>query len=463
MLRDATGPLLFAAALLVTAGLPASRASAQGARYDYWTAIDRLWKEIGGVGNVSNATPTQRATLALRLRDRGQFFRDLYEYERVVVRDHALHRDSVGKHGGPAIPAAQFFLGRALQELGMAKEADAAYSAASVSPEPIRSLAAEWKATLTPSGERSWKRDVVNWRDGKPVTPAACPPATPACVLFEALLKDDATAIISAQRELMQDPKPDYRETIRTSAEAYPVDFFDPLPICLLAAADYALAAQVLKGLKNVTGSEAVRGFSLFRSGKRKEAEPVLRGAIPATGVPVTRESVSLGELLYLTGKIAEAEKFWPAGAGLANNLVLDARSNVTAGTSPLFRQGVLRQYAADSSRGWVGMKEGRAGGDFLARALLRENRPREALNVLEAVRPPSFGTDLNNVSPEVLVLSSRAHYALGRRESLPEHFPFARGDLAALAADFPVVAPILKLLQLITAPPNIATMRSSH
>ena len=107
-------------------------------------------------------------------------------------------------------------------------------------------------------------------------------------------------------------------------------------------------------------------------------------------------------------------------------------------------------------------MKEGTAGGDYLARALLRQDRPREALDVLDAVRPPSFGSNLNKVRPAVLVLSSRARYALGRRDALPENFPFARGDLADLAENFPIVTPVLKLLQLITAPPNIETVRDN-
>ena len=81
---------------------------------------------------------------------------------------------------------------------------------------------------------------------------------------------------------------------------------------------------------------------------------------------------------------------------------------------------------------------------------------------MLDAVRPPSFGSSLNKIRPDVLVLSSRARYALGVREALPEHFPFARGDLGDLAEDFPIVTPVLKLLQLITAPPNKDIVRDN-
>ena len=450
-------------AIVNTAALPAGAHAQSAAVFNHWAAIDRGLRDIGGIANASNARPDQRGLLAFHFTERGQFFLDLYEYDRLIVRDYALHRDSIGKRGGPAVPAAQYFLGRAQQELGQTREAAAAYAAAmSSSPEAIRALAAEWNATLTPAGGKSWKRDVINWRDGKAVSPAACPPATPVCDLFVATLSDDATAMVRLQRELMQNTQPDYRVTIRTTAESYPVDFYDPLALYLLAAADYALAAYVLKGAQGSPDVEALNGIALLRAGRPKDAEAALRRAVASSGSSVTRGSVALGELLFRSDNSAEAEKLWRSPSGQAVNMVLDARSRVGADAPAALRQNVLRQFEVERSRRFAGMKEGTAGGDYLARALLRQDRPREALDVLDAVRPPSFGSNLNKIRPDVLVLSSRARYALGRRDALPEHFPFARGDLADLAEAFPIVTPVLKLLQLITAPPNIESVRDN-
>ena len=224
------------ALVLVNAlALPLQARAQTAAAFNHWAAIDRVLKEIGGIGSISNARPDQRGLLAFHYAERGQFFLDLYEYERLIVRDHALHRDSIEKHGGPAIPAAQYFLARAQQELGQSREARAAYSAAAKAPERIRALASDWSETLSPGGDKSWMRDVVSWRDGKTVAPATCPGATPACALFEAIVADDPAAIARTQRELLQGPQPDYRETIKIGTESYPVDFFDPLPILMVS------------------------------------------------------------------------------------------------------------------------------------------------------------------------------------------------------------------------------------
>ena len=452
--------------LLVTANLtalPTAVQSQTAAGYNHWAAIDRGLRDIGGIANAGNARPDQRGLLAFHYSERGQFFLDLYEYDRLIVRDYALHRDSISKHGGPAVPAAQYFLGRAQQELGQTREAAAAYAAAMASaPEAIRTLASEWNATLTGSGGKGWKRDLLNWRDGKAVSPATCAPARPQCELFEAILAEDAPAMVRLERDLMQSPQPDYRTMIRTNAEPYPVEFFDPLPLYLLAAADYSLAAHVLKGAQGSPDIEALNGIALMRAGRTKDAEGALRRAVSSTGSTVTRGSAALGELLFKSGNAGEAERMWRSPTGQAVNMVLDARGRVGADAPAALRQNVLRQYEAERSRRFAGMKEGTAGGEYLARALIRQDRPREALEVLDAVRPPSFGSSLNKIRPDVLVLSSRARYALGVREALPEHFPFARGDLGDLAEDFPIVTPVLKLLQLITAPPNKDIVRDN-
>ncbi len=445
---------LFSLALVLVFVLSATgRAQANGA-FDHWAAIDRVLKDLGGISNISKARPDQRGLLAFHYSERGQFLLDLYEYERIIVRDHALHRDSIGKNGGPPVPAAQYFLGRAFQELGQEREAATAYGAVSASsPERIRTLAAEWSATLSGSGGKGWKRDVINWRDGKAVSATDCPPATSVCDLFEAVVESNVTSIARIQREIMLSQLPDHREIIRTATEPYPVDFFDPLTLYVLATADFTLAAHVLQGVAASPDVEAINGIALFRSGRTKDAEAVLRRA-----ASTARGAAALGELLFVTGNQAEAERVWRTVSGTAPNLVLDARGRVGAESPTTLRQNAIRQYESEKGKRWAGMKEGSAGGDYLARALLRLDRPREALDVLDAVRPPSFGSDLNKVRPDILVLSSRARYMLGRRE--PEHFPFARGDLADLAENFAVVTPALKLLQVITAPPNFGIVR---
>lgn len=437
------------------------RGRAQPATYDHSAVIERVLKDIGGIDNLSRATPNQRALLAFHYSERGQFFLDLYEYERLIVRDHALHRDSVGKHGGPAIPAAHYFLGRAQQELGLVRDAAASYAAASASsPEPIRALATAWNATLSANGGKSWMRDLTAWREGRAVAPAPCPPATRPCELFEAVLADNVPALARLQHDMLTSVPPDYHETVKAGADSYPVDFYDPIVTSLLAAADYTLAAHVLNGVKASPEIETINGIALWRSGRTRNAESVLRQVVSAGAAAGPRGAVALGELLYRNGDVAEAETFWRASSDQAANMVLDARGRVGGDAATGVVQGALRQYQIAKSKRWAGMRDGSAGGEYLARALIRADQPREALDVLDAVRPPSVGNDLNKIRPDVLVLSSRAHYALGRRDGLPENYPFSRGDLGDLAADFPSVIPTLTLLQILIAPPNHGIVR---
>lgn len=421
--------------------------------FNHWAAIDRTLKDIGGIGNLSKARPDQRALLAFHYSERAQLFTDLYEYERILVRDNALHRDSLGKHGGVPVPAARYFLARAQQELGMAKEAAATYASLDPgTPERIRTMASEWAATLSGTG-KGWKRDVVNWREGRTVSQATCPPNTPVCELFEAVLAEDAVAISRVSHDMMAGSQADYREIVRAGTDSYPVEFHDPLAFQILAAADFALVVRVLDGVDASPDIDAINGIALLRLGRGKAAEAVLRHS-----ASTARGAAALGEMLFRAGNTSDADRVWRSAPPNAANMIADARSRVGADPPATAQKNVLHQYEVEKGRRFVGMKEGTAGGEYLVRALLRSERFREALDVLDALRPPSYGNDLNRVRPDVLVLSSRVRYALGRSE--PENYPFARGDLGDLVKDAPVATHVLNMLQLITAPPNLGQVR---
>src|SRR5262249_35451825 len=146
-------------------------------------------------------------------------------------------------------------------------------------------------------------------------------------------------------------------------------------------------------------------------------------------------------------------EPLWRA-TGTAELIVLDARSAFGGDAS-----GVIRRFKADSAQG-LRRLNGRPEAAYLARALLRHNRSKEALAVLEAFSPPSAGTDLNRVKPDILVLLSRARYLVGLDDRRSD-FALAREDLANMAITLPVVRPLLELLQELTAPTNVPAIRS--
>jgi hypothetical protein len=117
-----------------------------------------------------------------------------------------------------------------------------------------------------------------------------------------------------------------------------------------------------------------------------------------------------------------------------------------------------LRRFRSDSAAGLKRLSS-RSEVVYLARALLRSGRAAEALQLLEVVRPASHGTDLQRVKPGVLILLSHARYLVGQADQRSNH-ALARGDCAALATQFPVVRPVLSLLQELTAPTNVPEVR---
>lgn len=450
---------LVAASLGVAVG--AERVAAQAA-YDHSAWIDNGLRGIGGAAKLTSVPAERKGVLAAHLAARGQFFLDLWEYQAQIVRDHAVLRDSIGRAGGPRIPAAQYFQARALQEMGLAREAAAAYSAVRANaPDVIRALSETWSAALSESGGETWQLALVRWRAGKVPKRVNCPTdAVASCRLFSAIVAEDADAIVREQAGLLARSVPDYRETIRTATGTYSVDFYDPVEPFLLGVADYVLAAQALRGMRKVAGAEALRGVALLRSGRVKEAESALRAALDAAPV-APQTAVAYGEALFSQGKTADAERRWQDAEGPAANFAWEARTRLRAEAPAALRSGVLRQFAGEKGRSFAGVREGRAAGDMLARALLRAGRYAEALEVLDVMLPASLGRDLRNVLPATLLLSSRARYLMGSESGRLEHYPLSRGELAALTTALPSVAPTLYLLQQLTAPANIGDLRS--
>ena len=159
----------------------------------------------------------------------------------------------------------------------------------------------------------------------------------------------------------------------------------------------------------------------------------------------------------FCSGRVADAEQTWKGTSGSAANILADVRASL--GTDSAW---IMGQYVAERAKGFLQrVKDGRDNGIYLARALVRQGLAKEAMDVLDDVRPASEGTNINLVAPDVLVLISRARYILGSRDDLRDNFPLARGEIAALANDLPVARPLLKLLQEITAPSNIPDVRS--
>ena len=76
-------------------------------------------------------------------------------------------------------------------------------------------------------------------------------------------------------------------------------------------------------------------------------------------------------------------------------NVVWDARGLVARDSA-----GVVRQFGAEKSLGLRRMQDPSKGGASLARSLLRHNAAENALELLEAVYPPTFGSDLDRTTP---------------------------------------------------------------
>jgi tetratricopeptide (TPR) repeat protein len=253
--------------------------------------------------------------------------------------------------------------------------------------------------------------------------------------------------MIALQRPLLEDLPHDYKETVTTREGTVEVEFYDPLPLYLLAVADFTLAAYVLE---HVERGRTARGLALLRAGRYAEAEATLR--LAADGRPGSEAVVYLGEALWRLGKRSEAEEQWKGITGSLGSMVVDARS-ADAPNAAL----ALAQLKSERARDLERMAGERDYGTHLARALLRSGRAAEALEVLQHVRPASVGSDLAEVRPAVLVLMARARFMVGKMPGQREHYQEARAELAAVANKFPAAGPALKLLQQVTAPPNVA------
>ncbi len=427
----------------------AATASAQAGGNNHWRNIDAVEREMGGIARVSSATPAQIQKLTDQLLLRGQFYQDLADLQAVVARDHAGLRDSIGRRGGAGVSVATYYRGRALQELGLKSDAAQAYRALpDTAPAKWRALATAWRSTLAPGGARSWQQDLVDWRNGQtksvvPCAPDATATAT-ACAMLKAIVDDDVQAMYRLQRSMVEKGQPaDYRTLIREGNDpAFAVQFYDPLLLSMLAAIDYAIAANLLKGRAAL---EVNRGIALLRIGRVSEATPLLRSMAPY-----------YGEALYRAGSRREAEAVWKPLTGALANVAWDVKSTFAPDV-----QGMLSRFRADSVAGLARMQRLSAGGSYLARALLRHQLPDQALQVLESVVPEGAVADLNAVLPSSLVLLARARYEVGSRMRQRDLFPLARGPIASMARDVPILLSTLDLLQQVTMPPNIADMRT--
>lgn len=418
---------------------------AQRSTNNHWRTIDAIERDIGGLGKIASATGPQIQSLTDQLLLRGQFYQDLADFEAVLTRDHARFRDSVGKAGGRPIPAASYYRGRGWQELGFKNEAAQAYRALpATAPANIRALATAWSSTLAPGGPRSWQQDIVDWRNGQPKGAPSCPADSPACALFKAIKDDDIEAMDRLQRSIVDKGQPaDFRISLKEGNDpAFAVQFFDPLVVSLLAATDYAIAANLLKGRPE---QQVKRGVALLRIGRVAEATPLLKAAAPY-----------YGEALFRSGARSEAEAAWKGLAGGPVNVAWDVKSALSPDA-----QGVMTRFRADSAAGLNRMRQPSAGGISLARALLRHQLPDQALTVLESVVPAGESSDFGAVLPSALVLIARARYEVGSQMRQRDLFPLARGPIAAMARELPIIQSTLDLLQQVTMPPNIADVRT--
>lgn len=439
-----TRSVVAASLLLVSTTRASAQARETVSRFDHWRTIDAVTADIGGMAALSSATAPQISRLADQLLQRGQAYLDLYEFQRILVRDHAMMLDSIAKVGGPRFGAAGYFKARALHEAGNVREATTAYRAAATSaPLVLRSLAAEWLASLNGAPSARWQQDLAEWRAGRPSKSTACPVGQRQCTLLRAMIAEDVGAITRLQHELTQRPLADYTETQRGRDGDVTVEFFDPLTLYLLGAADFVVAAKIGSGK---TDTDAWRGFALLRAGRVREAAMVLKVVVDNGGARAEQLSPLLGEAEYRQNNRAGAEQLWGTASGVGLNVLADVKSGLGLDSSA-----VLRQLRAERQRGLERFVGGASGGTYLARALLRFNLLADAEEVLAAVRPASQGSRLSAVSPSVLALAAHAEYRRGRLPSYRDRYSFARADLADVASAAPIVGGMLRQLQQLT------------
>jgi hypothetical protein len=291
----------------------------------------------------------------------------------------------------------------------------------------------------------------MEWRAGRSTAATTCAGgASESCSLFSALSSNDAARILRQVDRLTTSPVPDHVYRPPTGDTTVRVEFYDPLPRYLLAAADFALAARALE---RVRGADVARGLAQLRSGQLTAAEATLRAGVTGGGRDAGVGAALLGEVLARTGRMAEAEQQWQRLAGAAELVAMDARAALRPDPAA-----ALRRFRSDSAAGLKRLA-GRSEVVYLARALLRSGRAAEALQLLEVVRPASHGADLDRVKPGTLILLAHARYLVGQADQRSNH-ALARGDCAALATQFPVVRPVLSLLQELTAPTNVPEVR---
>lgn len=447
-----------ATTLIVVLGMLPNAAPAQArpAQYDYWTVVLAAQRETGPLTNLSRTNAAAITRLASALLDRGQFFLDLYELDRVLVRDHARMRDSISRAGGAQSPAAAYYLGRALQELGANREAGAAYRR--VGPKAsvrTRSNSSAWQATLVAGGARSWQQDLTNWRDGKAVANGDCPSGESLCSLFRAILANDIAKIALLQGELMATANAEHKETLTADGGTFSVEYHDPLQHLLLGMADFALALHVAQGQDTLA---LVRGIALLRLGRWKDAEATLSPLMRAGGATAAEVAVYLGEAQFRAGNRAGADQHWKSATGPARNRLADIRTGL--GIDATIAQ---TQFRSAQASGLRNLAEGRGNSVSLVRALLRAKEPRSALTLLEQVRPISLAADLARVRPEVLVLAARARYDRGREPGFRDNLPLAQEELAALARNLVVIRPTLRLMQEINVPFGVSNVRGPN
>lgn len=432
-------------AMLIACCAISTRAYAQSAaRFDHWQSIDAVSKEIGGLPNAPTASPAQVTRLADQLLQRGQAYLDLYEFQREVVRDHALMLDSAAKAGGPSFTATSYFLARALQELGETKGATVAYRKAAVtSPARLRSSASEWLTSLNATGARRWQSDLADWRRGKAVKSTTCPAGQRQCALLLAIFTNDLTGIARLQAELSQRPVADFVETAKSREGDVTVEFYDPLTLYLLGVADFVVAANIGEGKKDV---DAWRGFALLRAGRFKEAAAALRTAVAGGGARAEQLNPLLGEAEFRQDNKAAAEQLWSSASGVGLNVLADVKSALG-----IDAESITKQARAERQRGLDRFAGGASGGAYLARALLRCNQLADAEDVLAAVRPASQGSRLTSVAPSVLALAAHVEYRRGKLPNYRDRYSFARADLADIASAAPVVGGLLRQLQELT------------
>ncbi len=421
-------------ALICLAG--AGDLSAQS-RYNHWETIDSLSRSVGGLGNAGKANDTLLSSIVSRLVQRGQAYLDLYEYQRVLVRDHARMLDSVNRDGGPSFLAASYFLARALHELGDPAAAAAYNRAAASAPPRLRALAKEWASSSGSESARSWQQDLIDWRSGKAVRLPSCPDGVTACAMFRAIVTDDLAALVRLQGEMYRRAVPDFVETRFRGRDSVTVAFFDPLTMYLLGVTDYAIAARISTGRSRMA---PLRGLALLKAGRLKEAAVALKASASAGGPQATQLTPYLGETLFRQGDRVGAEQAWRSVSADGANIALDVKSVFRLDSAAVVRQmAVERQRGLDRTTGRI----------YLARALLRFNLLGDAEEVLRAEK--GQGSLLAIVPPTVLTVLSHTEYKRGQFPNFRDRYNFARTDLADLAKEVPAVRPLLQHLQELT------------